>query len=432
VSDVHAWNEPRDFGDYSLPIPGWIPAPVANWLILWQLARYHPTLDRAGIAGAFRRELVARGVAGAGGLGDLAVLSAWAAELRRPGSELGNVAERIRAALAELAALRPDFVVSTGDLVLEGNQAPPEVVERWLRFYRDETAATGIPFHHTIGNNEIAGIARDDFPPDDPRFAKGAFRALFGPTWFSFDRGPFHFVALDTHAPRPGTRDPRAWSFASMPEEERAWLDADLARSRGRSVVALNHEPFAADPRWRFAGALEPADDAGLLAKHAVAYALTGHVHWNGFVRVGATSHITTGALSGLRWAAPESVSPRGYRLFWGTPDGKLYSAWKETGHPLLELVQPSGDSQRFTNPGADPARVAAAGGSLPIVAVAADARGPFASVRLAQHGRELPVERWGAYFLAARAEPGVVELLASDARGRTLHARRVRVGELP
>jgi 3',5'-cyclic AMP phosphodiesterase CpdA len=432
VSDVHAWNDPRDFGDYSMPIPAWIPGPVANWLILWQLARYHPTLDRAGIAAAFRRELAAYGVARAGELGDLAVLSEWAAELRRPGSELGRVAERLRAALAEIEALRPDFVLSTGDLVLEGNTAPPEVMERWLRFYRDETAATGIPFHHTIGNNELAGIASDDFPTDDPRYAKGAFRALFGPTWFSFDRGPFHFVALDTHAPEPGAGDPRAWSFSRMPEEERAWLDADLARSRGRSVVALNHEPFAADPRWKFAGALEPADDDGLFAKHAVAYALAGHVHWNGFVRVGATTHITTGALSGLRWAAPESVTPRGYRLFWGTPDGALYSAWKETGQPVLELVQPSGDSQRFTNPGADPTRAAASDGRIAIVAVAADAGGPFASVRLLQDGKPLPVERWGAWFFAASAGPGVVDLVATDARGRTLRVRRVRVGEPP
>ena len=432
MSDVHAWNEPNDFGDYSMPIPAWVPAPVANWLILWQLARYHPTLDRAGIAAAFRRELVARGVAGADGLADLAVLSAWAAELRRPGSELGRVAERTRAALAEIAALHPEFVVSTGDLVLEGNTAPPEVMERWLRFYRDATSATGIPFHHTIGNNEIAGIARDDFPTDDPRFAKGAFRALFGPTWFSFDRGPFHFVALDTHAPSPGSRDPRAWSFATLPEEERAWLDADLARSRGRSVVALNHEPFAADPRWKFADALEPADDGGLFAKHAVAYALTGHVHWNGFVRVGTTAHITTGALSGLRWAAPESVSPRGYRLLWGTPGGGLYSAWKETGQPLLELVQPSGDSQRFTNPGADPTQAVATGGRLPIVAVAADARGPFASVALLQDGKALPIERWGAYFFAASAAPGALDLVAADAGGRALRVRRVQVGGPP
>ncbi len=432
VSDVHAWNEPDDFGDYSMPIPAWLPAPVANWLILWQLARYHPTLDRAGIAAAFRRELVARGVAGADRLGDLAVFSVWAEELRRPGSELGRAAEQTLAALAEIAALRPDFVVSTGDLVLEGNAAPPEVMERWLRFYRDATSATGIPFHHTIGNNEIAGIARDDFPTDDPRFAKGAFRALFGPTWFSFDHGSFHFVALDTHAPEPGARDPRAWSFSRMPEEERAWLDADLARSRGRSVVALNHEPFAADPRWKFADALEPADDDGLFAKHAVAYALTGHVHWNGFVRVGATTHVTTGALSGLRWAAPESVTPRGYRLFWGTPDGALYSAWKETGQPLLDLVQPSSDSQRYTNPGADLARPAAQGGAIRIVAVAADARGPFATVRLLQEGEVLPVERWGAYFFAASVAPGEVDLVAADADGRTLRVRRVRVDDLP
>ena len=145
---------------------------------------------------------------------------------------------------------------------------------------------------------------------------------------------------------------------------------------------------------------LEPADDAGLFARFAVRYVLSGHAHWNSFVQAGATTHITTGALSGMRWILPEDVHPRGYRLFWAQ-ESELHSAWKRSGEPVVAYSE--GASQRDA-----------------AVIVAADAAGPFESVVVSHAGQYLDAERWGDYFLRVPKPPGSGPLVVDvvDAAG--------------
>jgi hypothetical protein len=361
-------------------------------------------------------------------LGSAALLEAYLDEFSRPGSRLGDVSGAVHAALSEVAALEPTFVVSTGDLVLESNLAPPEVVERWMRFYREETRALGIPFYETIGNNEIAGSENEDFDESDPRYGKAVFQASFGPSYFAFDRGPFHFVALDTHWRLGDPDDADGWVIDRMSQRMARWLEADLARHRDRVLVVLNHEPFVFDPQWPFPEDPDQvADDQGLFARYGVDYVLAGHTHFNGFARTGGTTHIVTGALSGFRWLLPPETYPRGYRLFYAW-QGRLYSAWKRLGKPALGFVEPPGDPDLFPASARD--ADLAPGDPVDVVAVAADRRGAFAQVRLELDGQPLPSERWGDYFVHARLDPGLLEgpgrtlsLVASDAAGRTSRA---------
>ena len=426
MSDAHVYPDIADFGEFSSqPTPWWMPSWIGAWLLLRFLDGGSPDLTYDEIVDEFRTAVAPyRDVADATGP---SVFLAYQAEVGTPGSPLGQVEAAIRAAFDEVAALRPEFVIHTGDLVLEGNNATPEAMERWFPFYLDVSRSTGLPFYETIGNNELAGTARDDFPSDDPRHGKHYFRTFLGPTHYSFDRGRFHFAATDTHRPAPKDDDPDWWDFIAMEPDVRDWLDADLGAHASRTLVVLNHEPFHIDPSWGFD---EPymSDDEGLFAKHGVAYALAGHTHLNGFEERDGTTHITTGALSGFRWTLPPSLSRRGYRLFYAKGD-RLYSAWKDTGQPLLGFVDPKGDPaiHPASNGAARPAEVRA---PFEVVAVAAAARGPFAAVSLQRGGTEIPLERWGDYFVHARVEAGEgpLVLTATAASGET-HRAELSIG---
>jgi 3',5'-cyclic AMP phosphodiesterase CpdA len=395
VSDAHVFDRVGDFQEFSIPdLPWWLPAFAADWLTLFFLDGVYESTCPDGVAAAMRSALLelAEGEGasperrqGLAELGDVASLRAYRTAVEEPGSPLADVAGAARRAFEEVASLGPAFIVSTGDLVLEGNSGSAEAVERWLGFYQSLTRALPMPVYNTIGNNEIAGNENPDFDPGDPGYGKRSFQKAFGPTHYSFDRGSFHFIALDTHRPDPSEDKPQWWSFASMDEEVRAWLEADLMASRGRVPVVLNHEPFHLDPEWPMDG-LEPADDAGLFARFAVPYVLSGHTHWNSFVQAGATTHITTGALSGMRWILPEDVHPRGYRLFWAQ-GSVLHSAWKRSGEPVVAY------SEGARQPDA-------------AVIVAADAGGPFESVVVSHAGQYLDAERWGDYFLRVPKPP--------------------------
>jgi hypothetical protein len=239
-----------------------------------------------------------------------------------------------------------------------------------------------MPVYDTIGNNEIAGIENDDFPPDDPRHGKYFFKKYFGLTHFSFDVGDFHFVALDTHRPDPDAGDPSEWSFNDMTPAIRDWADADLGSHTEEVLVVLNHEPFHWDPNWPIENRAGVAQDEGLFAKHGVEYVLSGHTHWQSFMTIDGVHHLAAGALSGLRWVMPVALHERGYRLFYAK-DRRLYSSWKHTGRPVVAAAEP---------PSSDPTT---------FVFVVADAAGPFETIEANSDGESLAIERWGDYFAA-------------------------------
>jgi hypothetical protein len=168
--------------------------------------------------------------------------------------------------------------------------------------------------------------------------------------------------------------------------------------------------------------------------KHGIAYELSGHIHRNGFQDAppgGGVTHITTGALSGFRWSLPLSIDSRGYRVIYAH-DGKLYTAWKNTGQRLVGFVDPRGDG--VIHPASTHAAPPdALNGVVEVVAVAVDADKSFASVSLWLDGAPLESERWGDYFVHAHFDASRLqaasrlELRAVDSEG-TAHTARLDV----
>ncbi|MCP5071487.1 MAG: hypothetical protein GY946_33425, partial [bacterium] len=383
ISDAHVYEEAKDLLTWSIPKrPWWIPERIGYGLGRWVVGRFFPTRSDEEIDAELRAALPTAEPARSGG----ALLQAYLDEFGRPGSPLGAVAEPIRAAFDEVFALDPSFVINTGDLLLECNNAQPEVAARWLTFYRSLIRDRGVPVFDTIGNNEIVGSENPMVSPTDPDFGTGLWRRIQGPTHFSWDHGNFHFIALDTHRPEPGFLNKQAWTFGTMRDDVRTWLDQDLSLHREQTQVVLNHEPFLLDPSWPFDDEDQLASDEDLFARHGVAYVLSGHTHFNGLARDGVTEHVTTGALSGFRWLLPKSLHPGGYRL-WYARNGQLYGAWKPIGEPVLTRTEPATKDSS-------------------LVIAASDRNAPFTSLIATQSGKPVPIERWGAYFARIHADP--------------------------
>ncbi len=410
VTDAHVYPRVEDMAAL-LPdggLPWFVPRVLAGWLLLHRVDRMYPQHSREHIVAAIR-EVVSqhRDVSDAW---DASVAVDYLELALDPATGIADPGRDIPRAFDEIAALSPDFVVNTGDLVMEGNSGSPEAVERWFDYYVEMAGRHDLEIYETIGNNELGGTSNDDFPPSDPRYGRALFQRHFGPSWFSFERGPFHFAVVDTHRPDFDPREEGAdgdWSFYDMEDAVRDWLDADLARARaaGRRIVVLNHEPFYYDPAWEFDDPT-PADDQGLLAKHAVDYELSGHIHRNGFEDApesGGTTRITTGALSGFRWMLPLTIDSRGYRLIYAH-EGRLYSAWKDLDEPLLGFVAPRG-AAAIHPASTHAAAPEALKGRVEVVAVGVDVDRPFASLELRLDGRPLESRAWGAYFVHAHLD---------------------------
>jgi hypothetical protein len=333
---------------------------------------------------------------------DISVYQAYATENARENSIFGDYRQQIKSAFAEVLGLNPEFVINTGDLVLESNRGSAEAIDRWFQYYVELTETEQTTFYNTIGNNEIAGNERPDFSPEDPRFGKFFFKNYLGPTHFSFDYGPFHFVALDTHRAEPTEDNPDFWNYGRMEPRVSEWARQDLGQHRDKTIVVLNHEPFHFDPIWPFEDDGSKASDESMFKEFGVSYVLSGHTHFRSYMQIDNIHHITTGALSGFRWVLPTSIHPRGYRLFYAK-DGFLYSAWKLTGDQLIELAEPQPADKHMR------------------IIAAADHLGPFARLAVSANGESIPTERWGDYFFRVHlpdASASQMELTVTDKNG--------------
>ena len=189
-------------------------------------------------------------------------------------------------AMQKLNLMRPEFVVSVGDLI-EGYSEDRRQLEReWAEFLR-LTNTLDMRFFFVPGNHDVINPVQHEM-----------WKAKFGDEWYSFDYRDVHFVCLNSEDTRNQIGD-----------EQLKWLEQDLAKHNdARWTLVFIHKPL-----WTYS---ERAIAAGntdntnwpaaqkLLADrpHTI---FSGHVHnYTQYVRNGGYQYFslaTTGGGSRLR-----------------------------------------------------------------------------------------------------------------------------------
>ncbi|MEZ4339247.1 MAG: metallophosphoesterase [Sandaracinaceae bacterium] len=183
----------------------------------------------------------------------------------------------VHAAVSRVVDLRPDLVLSTGDMVA-GQRRGLDYAAMWAGFHdavSDPLEAAAIPFAISPGNHDASGYriyaaereayasAWQDRRPKDIRFVDDEHY----PFRYSFVAGPAFFVALD------------ATTIGPLDEAQMRWLDAQLAAAPRDVRVVFGHVPlypFTVGREEEYVGdtALE-----ALLRRHEVQLFVSGHHH---------------------------------------------------------------------------------------------------------------------------------------------------------
>ena len=185
--------------------------------------------------------------------------------------------------IERLVALRPDLVISTGDMVAGQRLHPPlgreQVTAMWSAFHAqvtDPLATAGIPLAATPGNHDASAYASFELE-----------RTIYREQWEGRSRGlqivdrgdyPFHyafamgnvlFVSLD--ATRVGALD----------GPQRGWLESLLQRegAKYRHRVAFSHLPIYPFAQGRETEVTADHELERLLQRHGVELYLSGHHH---------------------------------------------------------------------------------------------------------------------------------------------------------
>ncbi len=118
--------------------------------------------------------------------------------------------------------LRPDFVVSVGDLIEGYTEDDAEIERQWSEFLgfidQMEMKFFFVPGNHDVTNPKMHQI----------------WREKFGREWYSFDYKGVHFVCLNSEDPS-----------AHIGDEQLQWLEADLSKHvDARWTLLFFHKPI--------------------------------------------------------------------------------------------------------------------------------------------------------------------------------------------
>ena len=166
-------------------------------------------------------------------------------------------------------AVKPDFVVFTGDLT-HTTDNPVERRKRLAEF-RDIVSKLEVREIHFMPGEHDASLDHGK-----------AFSEFFGATHYTFDHKGVHFIALDN------VSDPAA----RLGDEQLEWLAADLAKQpKDARIVVLTHRPlFDLAPQWDWA-TRDGAKAVDLLMPFPNVTVFYGHIHQENHHMTGHIAH---------------------------------------------------------------------------------------------------------------------------------------------
>jgi hypothetical protein len=195
----------------------------------------------------------------------------------------------LEGAVRAIEAEKPDLVLDMGDRI---NDMDPQTDRRLLREVADVFRGLSAPRIHLLGNHDMCFMDR---AANEEALETGVANHVR-------DLGSWRLVVF-----QPTVEIRRPGGFAPIDQADLDWLAATLSASDQPAMI-VSHVPVSGHPmtsNYYFDGRHEfstyPNRDAVLkLLDETVAPVawLSGHVHWNTFIRIAGVPHITMQSLS--------------------------------------------------------------------------------------------------------------------------------------
>ena len=203
-------------------------------------------------------------------------------------------------AIANANRLKPAFVVVCGDLVNQAGNAGQIAEYRRIA----TKLKRSIPLHNVAGNHDVGNTPT----PASLR----AYRAKFGPDYYTFRHSDFTGIVLDSSL----IQHPEGAPGEALKQE--AWLRAQFEKIKSegaKHVAVFQHIPFfldrADEPDQYFNIPLEARKKyLDLLVKYGVHDVFAGHYHRNASGQTDSLRIVTTGPVG-----KPLGPDPSGIRI---------------------------------------------------------------------------------------------------------------------
>ncbi|MEW5796578.1 MAG: metallophosphoesterase [Candidatus Zixiibacteriota bacterium] len=212
------------------------------------------------------------------------------------GDRTGDHQEGVyEAVVAEVEQMRPDFVMTVGDMIEGYISDTVEMNKQWDEYLGIVKQLT-MPIYFTPGNHDITSDAMEP-----------TYRARVAAPYYSFDHRGIHFVILDNSR----TENP-----SEIDEAQITWLREDLAKSSAACYTfVFFHKPFW----YKTLGDGQPDALHDIFNVNGVDAVFTGHFHKYFSAEFDGVVYTSIGSSGGQTEESPDGLL---YHFGWVTVDG--------------------------------------------------------------------------------------------------------------
>lgn len=177
------------------------------------------------------------------------------------------------------------FLVELGDLIDAADSV--DVEQGYLKTINDQFSTLCKDRHYVLGNHCVDTLTKEEF-------LGGVGQEK---SYYSFDRGGFHFVVLDSCFRGDGQsygRKNSHWTDANIPPAELEWLEADLTTA-GKKTIVFAHQRLDVNNHH---GVKNNADVRKILESSGNVLAVfQGHSHQNDLKTINGIHYCTLVAM---------------------------------------------------------------------------------------------------------------------------------------
>ena len=245
-------------------------------------------------------------------------------------------------ALKHVQQLHPkvDFIINGGDSIMDSLEADKQKTQiQWDLFHTILKKENSLPIYHCIGNHDIWGWFVKENKPDNEK--------LYGKAWvqdtlemknrfYSFSRGRWHFVILDSTQ-----LNPAGGYIAYIDPEQLDWLKQELATiPPDQFICVVSHIPILSICAALFFDKTETNGDLKIQRNlmHTDFFALkkvfqqypniklclSGHIHLQDELNYLGIQYYCNGAISGNWWKGSFQEFAPAYALMELYDDGSF------------------------------------------------------------------------------------------------------------
>lgn len=203
--------------------------------------------------------------------------------------------------------------ITVGDIVWDTPELFPE--------YNKAVGEMGIPFFQCLGNHDM------DYEQGGDESSDRSFQKMYGPSWYSFNRGKAHYVILDDVRYLGKGREYDGY----ISKAQLDWLAKDLEFVPKENLIILCvHIPV-------HNGVKNNKDLYAVLGQRNV-HIMSGHTHYHRNVIQGNIFEHNHGTVCGAWWTGPICGD--------GTPNG--YGVYEVDGTELRWRYQATGKKENY------------------------------------------------------------------------------------